>query len=112
MDAGNIQITLLDTVLALSAGLDLTRVKYPFHHRQTAYISWHLGKELGLSPPEMEELLVSALLHDSAMLWGEEEEVEEIYRPTTIRVYRHAIMGYLLMSDYPLLTNFFPLYLA
>lgn len=92
------EVSLRESFLTLSSALDIGRPAHLLHHKQTAYLSYVLGKELGLPSDQKTAGFLSSLIHDVGLLSGEEEEVEELYKPTTLRVYRHAILGYLLLE--------------
>ncbi len=58
------RIRLIDLVICLSDAMDFIDPAIVHHHRQVAYIAYRIGRELGLSTGELEELILAGALHD------------------------------------------------
>ncbi|NLJ79555.1 MAG: HD domain-containing protein, partial [Firmicutes bacterium] len=59
-----IEANLLSTVAGFSRAGDLNDLKFLYHAERVSYTSWRLGLKLGLSEACLQELILSALLHD------------------------------------------------
>ena len=64
----NISISMYDLIISLSNAADLVRPELISHHKQVAYLSFKLGKQLRLSDEECRNLLLAGLLHDVGAL--------------------------------------------
>ncbi|MGI6706708.1 MAG: HD-GYP domain-containing protein [Clostridia bacterium] len=58
------RIRLFDLILCLSNTMDLMDPAIVNHHKQVAYIAYHIGEALGLAPELRRELLMAGALHD------------------------------------------------
>lgn len=101
MSAKEIILRLLSTVL------DLTRY-HNLHHKQTAYISLRVAELMGLSPERRNNLLIASLIHDAGLLWGEEEELSALLEPSNPTPWRHCLLAYLLLKDFPFIIRLVP----
>lgn len=92
------QISLFELVTCLSEATDLVSPALTDHHKQVAYISLCLGKELGLSPENISQLVIAGAFHDIGALSLKERldalqfELEDPYQHT------HAETGYYLLK--------------
>jgi HD-GYP domain-containing protein (c-di-GMP phosphodiesterase class II) len=91
----------------LSSILDLSR-NNNHHHKQTAFISLRIAELMGLSPERRDNLFIASLIHDSGLLWGEEEELAAILEPSNPTPWRHCLLAYLLLKNSPLITRLIP----
>ncbi len=93
------KIKLYDLMLSLSNAMDLVAPDLFNHHQQVAYLSYHLGKEMGLNAEESLNLLLAGIVHDIGSLSLKErlymvrDELEEINS--------HAFRGAALLKKYP-----------
>lgn len=68
------------------------------HHRRTAVISYHIGKELRLNNDQLMELVMAASLHDIGALSVQERDMlvkEDVLNPTP-----HCLMGHRMLSSF------------
>lgn len=65
---GDNRIPKIDLILALSKSLDLVSASLSGHHMRVAYIALNIGLKLNLSPLDIKELIISALIHDAGAL--------------------------------------------
>ncbi len=93
------KIKLYDLMLSLSNAMDLVAPDLFNHHQQVAYLSYHLGREMGLNAEESLNLLLAGIVHDIGSLSLKErlfmvrDELEEINS--------HAFRGAALLAKYP-----------
>jgi HD-GYP domain-containing protein (c-di-GMP phosphodiesterase class II) len=62
--ASKAPVQLIDLILCLSDAMDFIDPAIVNHHRMVAYIAYRIGKELGLSPDQLKELILAGALHD------------------------------------------------
>ena len=65
-------IQTIDLVECLSNAVDLISPKINDHHQKVIIISYYLGKAYGLSPSQLEDLLIAASIHDIGALTAKE----------------------------------------
>ena len=93
------RIKLYDLMLSLSSAMDLIAPDLFNHHQQVAYLSYYLGREMGLNAEESLNLLLAGIVHDIGSLSLKErlfmvrDEMEEINS--------HAFRGAALLEKYP-----------
>ncbi len=98
------RIKLYDLMFSLSSAMDLVAPELFNHHQQVAYLSYHLGREMGLNAEDSLNLLMAGIVHDIGSLSLKErlfmirDELEEINT--------HAFRGASLLEMY---TPFAPL---
>lgn len=86
------KISLKELAFPLIKSIDSFNYLLKSHQRRTAVISYHLGRELGLSHDEMVDLVVAAALHDIGALSVQErdtliqEDVEKSFSPLSYGV--------------------------
>lgn len=90
--------TLLDLTLILSNAVDLINPILHNHHKQVAYIAYHLAEELGLDEGKHNNLLIASLLHDIGGLTLEDRLSALQFEAE--KPYQHAVAAYLLLKDY------------
>ena len=83
----------------LSLALELSSSGLGQHHRRTAAISRHLGRQAGLAGGELEQLHFAAMLHDigAAADWTEKHFI--IHGDQEEAIFHHAEKGYALLKD-------------
>jgi len=96
----NISISMYDLIISLSNAADLVRPELISHHKQVAYLSFKLGKQLRLSDEECRNLLLAGLLHDVGAL-SVEERLELLENEPPSLHDGHAAMGASLLSSFP-----------
>lgn len=69
----NIQVNLVTALASFSRAGDLNDLTFLAHAERVAYTAFRLGKTLGLSEHDLEELLLSSLLHDIGVITTEEK---------------------------------------
>jgi len=92
-------LTLSETVLALSAALDLVSPLLANHHRRVAYLAVTLAHETGFPANRQHDVLLAGLLHDVGG-FSLQERMDtlnfELQYP-----HIHAERGYLLLKTFP-----------
>lgn len=97
------QISLTNLLTVFAHLLDTSSYPSPYQALKTAYLSFHMGKALGFSPKELDELLIAGLLHDVGLL-PEETEILGGFSQSTFSTYmRHSILAYIVFKK----SNFF-----
>jgi HD-GYP domain-containing protein (c-di-GMP phosphodiesterase class II) len=91
-----------------SLSLDLTFSRHPFHHKQTAYLSFKIASAMGLPDSSQRELSLASLIHDLGLFWGEEEDISDLLNPTAPTPWRHCLVAYYLLKDFPLINQYTP----
>ncbi|SET49914.1 HD domain-containing protein [Natronincola peptidivorans] len=98
MTGKTVEVSLLDLSLMLSDAIDLINPTLNNHHKQVAYIAYHIGKEMNLSPDKQNQIIIASLLHDIGALTLKDRvaslqfEIEDSNH--------HAYIGYLLLKNY------------
>lgn len=91
-------LSLSETVLTLSAALDLVSPLLVNHHRRVAYLAATLAHEAGLAPNRQHDVVLAGLLHDVGA-FSLQERMDtlhfELQYPQT-----HAERGYLLLKTF------------
>ncbi|SFH69769.1 HD domain-containing protein [Tindallia magadiensis] len=92
-------ISLTQLTNRLSRASDMVSPELNGHQQQVAYISWHIGKEIGLSPEKMNELYAASVLHDIGGLSMKERL--NLLSFELINPHLHGEIGWLMLKDYP-----------
>ncbi len=66
------QVHLFDLLLCIGNSVDLISPEYTSHHQQVAFLSYHIGKKLGLDNRACGDLITAGLLHDIGALSSKE----------------------------------------
>jgi HD-GYP domain-containing protein (c-di-GMP phosphodiesterase class II) len=90
------QINLFDLVISLSNAIDLVSPLLVGHQKRVALIASNIGKELGFSVEEQEELILAGLLHDCGALSLRERL--DLMSFESENPHWHAELGYLLLK--------------
>ena len=101
-----IEADLLSTIRSFSRAGDLKNLTFLAHAERVAHISFHLGKQLGLSPIELDELVQSALLHDIGIFSDVEQLLLADLEPVRGRVSAHCQRGHDLLAHTKLFSSF------
>jgi HD-GYP domain-containing protein (c-di-GMP phosphodiesterase class II) len=91
-----------------SSALDLTISRLTFHHKQTAYLSFKIASAMGLPDSSQRELSLASLIHDLGLFWGEEEDISDLQNPSAPTPWRHCLVAYYLLKDFPLINQTAP----
>ncbi|MFH2012570.1 MAG: HDOD domain-containing protein, partial [Pseudomonadota bacterium] len=59
-----ITVNLGNLVLSLSDAMDLASPLLIQHQQRTAFVAWEIGKAAGLPTERLENIFITALLHD------------------------------------------------
>lgn len=97
------KMTLRELAVPLIKSIDSFNYLLRSHHRRTAIISYHLGKQLQISNGEMVDLVIAASLHDIGALSVQERDTlvqEDVANP-----YPHCRMGYRMLSTFDVFSN-------
>ncbi len=71
--------TVSSLLRALALSMNLINQDMQHHHQRTAYLGYHLGREMGLGTEELHLLIISALLHDvGTIIAPETQNIAEI----------------------------------
>jgi HD-GYP domain-containing protein (c-di-GMP phosphodiesterase class II) len=92
----------------LSSALDLTLSRHPFHHKQTAYLAVKIASAMGLQDDSKTQLYLASLIHDLGLFWGEEEDISDLQNPSASTPWRHCLVAYYLLKDFPLINQLAP----
>lgn len=68
-----IEANLVTTIASFSRAGDLSNLTFVAHAKRVAHISFHIAKALTLSKTELNQLVLSALLHDVGVMTDEEQ---------------------------------------
>lgn len=94
----DLRVPLFELVNSLSSAVDLISPIVANHHKQVAYISLRIGKELGLPVENISDLVIASTLHDIGAL-SLRERLDalqfEIDHP-----HEHAEVGYNLLRSF------------
>lgn len=60
----NVQIPIINMVLALSSAIDLIDPSISNHHKRVAYIAYSIAKQMDFTDEEIKDLVIAGLLHD------------------------------------------------
>lgn len=93
-----IEADLISTIASFSRGGDLNNLTFLAHAERVAHISFRLGKELTLNQREINELVLSALLHDIGIMTDEEQLQLADLEPEAGRISPHCLRGYKLLK--------------
>ncbi len=93
----NIGVPLFDLALILANAIDLISPILHNHHKQVAYISYCLAKELKFEGCNYNNLLVAGLTHDIGGLTLDDRESALHF--DIINPHKHAKIGYLLLKN-------------
>ncbi len=93
------RIKLYDLMVSLSSAMDLVAPDLFNHHQQVAYLSYHLGKEMGLGAEESLDLFMAGIVHDIGSLSMKERLV--MIRDELEEINTHAFRGASLLERYP-----------
>ena len=62
------QVHLFDLLLSIGKSVDLISPEYTSHHQQIAFLSYYIGKKLGLDEAACRKLITAGLMHDIGAL--------------------------------------------
>jgi len=91
-----------------SSVLDSTFSRLTSHHKQTAYLSFKIASAMGLPDSSQRELSLASLIHDLGLFWGEEEDISGLLNPSAPTPWRHCLVAYYLLKDFPLINQYVP----
>lgn len=92
------KINIFDLVISLSNAVDLVDERVSDHHKRVAFISYQIGKELGLSRNEQYELLIAGALHDIGALTIQERL--DILNFESHNPHYHAELSFLFLNEF------------
>jgi putative nucleotidyltransferase with HDIG domain len=91
-------LTLFDLAICLSDACDLISPALTNHHKQVAYISYSIGKELGLDDQRLTDVTIAAAMHDiGALSLRERIDLMEFESTNTSA---HCEVGYYLLRSF------------
>ena len=88
-----------DILIALSDAMDLASPHLSQHQQRTSYIAWQVAREAKLDNAQIENIFVSALLHDIGALTPEEKI--DLHESEGTNPERHCIIGEILFRQLP-----------
>jgi HD-GYP domain-containing protein (c-di-GMP phosphodiesterase class II) len=91
-----IRINLLDLTSCISDAVDLIAKPLANHHRQVAYIGYHLGKELGFRLDRQNKVLLAGSLHDIGALSLRDKL--HMLKFEASNPHEHSMLGYCLLK--------------
>jgi HD-GYP domain-containing protein (c-di-GMP phosphodiesterase class II) len=92
------KLSLKELAVPMIKAIDSFNYLLKSHHRRTAVISYHIGKELGLKDDYLLELVIAASLHDIGALSVQERDMliqEDVTNPQP-----HCMMGYQMLKTF------------
>ena len=92
------KLSLKELAVPMIKAIDSFNYLLKSHHRRTAVISYHIGKELGLNSDYLLELVIAASLHDIGALSVQERDMliqEDVMNPEP-----HCMMGYNMLKSF------------
>lgn len=93
-----IEANLVTTIASFSRAGDLSNLTFVAHAKRVAHISFHIAKALTLSKTELNQLVLSALLHDVGVMTDEEQLHLADLEPEADKVSPHCQRGYNLLQ--------------
>ena len=93
-----IEANLISTLASFSRAGDLSNLTFLAHAQRVAHIAFRLGKTLTLNHAELNELILSALLHDIGIMTDEEQLQLADLEPKANQVSLHCRKGYSLLQ--------------
>lgn len=96
-----LNIPIIDIVLALSSAIDLINPTITNHHKRVAYISYQIAKEMNLSDKEVKDLVLASLLHDcgAVNLFERNSLFEFEFGNSSHDRHSHGYKGWLILRD-------------
>jgi len=91
-------LPLFDLAICISDACDLVSSALAHHHKQVAYISYRIGKMMGLSGNDLADLVLAAAMHDIGALSLQERI--EIMEFESVNVMPHAELGSALLRHF------------
>ena len=98
---------LISTMRSLSRAGDINKQVFLDHAERVAHIAYHLGRKLDWTEAELNELVLSALLHDVGILTSDEQLALADLEPVRERVSAHCLRGYRLVRSISLFSGLF-----
>jgi len=96
---------LISTMRSLSRAGDINKQVFLDHAERVAHIAFHLGRKLDWTEAELNELVLSALLHDVGILTSDEQLALADLEPVRERVSAHCLRGYRLVRSISLFSG-------
>ncbi len=97
MADSNLNFPFYSILKVFSAAIDLISKKVVGHHKQVAYITFEIGKEMGFSSEKLGELFIAALLHDVGVFYLNQNFDDLSFDN---KDNQHAEVGYQLVKEY------------
>lgn len=96
-----LNIPMIDIVLALSNAIDLVDPTITNHHKRVAYISYRIAKEMNFSVDEIKDIVLASLLHDcGAVNLNERNSLYDFeFGNTTYIRHSHGYKGWFILHD-------------
>lgn len=86
-----------DMLICISNAVDLISRDYTSHHQQVAFLSYHIGREMGLDDMTCRNLMMAGMLHDIGALSNEERLMLVEEEPLTVN--GHAFRSAKLLEE-------------
>lgn len=97
-----LKIKLGQLLTSLSFALDIAENRYFNHSRRTAYIAYHIAKEMGLNEDDITDIYYTALIHDIGMAGDlSNHSVHQIHFQEDLKK-KHCYHGYKILGKLPL----------
>ncbi len=96
-------LPVFDLIMSIADLVDLVSPVIENHHKQTAYIAYCIGEELGLPERELFRLYTAGSLHDMGAFSLESKL--KVLDFEVLNAHQHAYTGYLLLKDFAPLTD-------
>ena len=101
-----LNIPIIDIVLAFSSAIDLINPTITNHHKRVAHISYHIAKEMNISDKDIKDLVLASLLHDcgAVNLFERNSLFEFEFGNSSHDRHSHGYKGWLILRDADQLT--------
>ncbi len=97
------QVHLFDLLLSIGYSVDLISPEYTSHHQQVAFLSYHIGKRMGLTKMSCRNLIMAGLLHDIGALNSKERLI--LIEEEPVSVNSHAFRSARLLQEVSLFSD-------
>ncbi len=102
MEQQKLKIRLGQLLSSLSFALDIAENRYFNHSRRTAYIAYHIAKEMGLRKEDVTNAYFSSLIHDIGMAgYLSKYTIMDIHTDLALKK-EHCSYGHEILKDLPI----------
>ena len=99
------EFSIFDFASCISEAIDLVFPALNNHHKEVAYISYSIAKEMNLSDDEIKDIVLASILHDIGAFTNEERLQVKLTLFNDSSCDHHCIEGYKLLKNFEPLFN-------